>query len=61
MICGYCVNWRCDDPLHLTGHCALYRTEQFHGDLADACTKYKTIFALDNLKQFGEKEGNTND
>ena len=58
MICGYCENWHCDECLHLIGHCKIYRLVRFHGDLADGCSKYKTIYSLDSLKSFGEKEGN---
>lgn len=43
-ICGNCANWRCDDNLHLTGHCILSRLDKFHG--ADACSKYEYKFKV---------------
>lgn len=40
MICGNCVNWRCDDCLHLQGYCTVDRNKRFHGEMCDTCTKY---------------------
>jgi hypothetical protein len=40
-ICGECDNWRCDEPLHLTGHCIIVREIIPHGRMCDTCTKFK--------------------
>lgn len=40
-ICGYCTNWRCDDQLHLIGHCIINRMTRAHGTMCDTCTKYQ--------------------
>ena len=44
-ICGSCANWRCDDPLHLKGHCILDRRERPHGAMCDTCIKFESAFA----------------
>lgn len=44
MICGNCTNWRCDEPLHLTGHCIIDRMKRFHGTMCDTCTKYQSMW-----------------
>ena len=38
--CGNCKNWRCDDVLHLKGHCVINRMDRFHGEVCKTCTKY---------------------
>jgi hypothetical protein len=45
-ICGHCTNWRCDEPLHLTGpgHCITNRMERFYGTMCDTCTKYQSMW-----------------
>ena len=40
-ICGNCTNWRCGEPLHLTGHCTINRMKRPHGTKSDTCTKYQ--------------------
>lgn len=50
-ICGYCTNWRCDEPLHLKGHCIINRMDRFHGTVCDTCTKYKSIQVKNELKE----------
>lgn len=40
-ICGKCINWRCDEPLHLIGHCIIYRGIVPHGRMCYTCTKYQ--------------------
>ena len=40
-ICGHCTNWRCDDPLHLKGHCIINRMDRFHETMYDNCTKFQ--------------------
>lgn len=39
-ICGSCANWRCDEPLHLKGHCIIDRGERPHGAICNTCIKY---------------------
>lgn len=39
-ICGWCANWRCDDPLHLTGHCVINRMDVFHETRCKTCKDY---------------------
>ena len=40
-ICGHCTNWRCDEPLHLKGHCIINRLDRFHRTMCGTCTKYQ--------------------
>ena len=42
-ICGWCTNWRCDDPIHLTGHCIINRLNVFHGTRCKTCKKFKDV------------------
>ena len=57
-ICGDCVNWRCDDALHLVGHCTVNRMQRFHGERCVTCTKYapRFIFDTDYQKEEGDKD-----
>jgi hypothetical protein len=41
-ICGNCVNWRIDSPLHLMGHCIINRMDIPHGRICDTCTKFES-------------------
>lgn len=43
-ICGHCTNWRCDEHLHLTGHCIIDRRKRSHGAMCDTCTKYQSMW-----------------
>jgi len=43
-ICGHCTNWKCDEPLHLTGHCIIDRIKRFYGSMSDTCTKYQSMW-----------------
>lgn len=43
-ICGDCVNWRCDYPINLMGHCPIVRKKVPHGRRCDTCTKYESIW-----------------
>ena len=45
-ICGNCANWRCDDLLHMTGHCSLFRLDKFHGADANNCLNYEYKFKV---------------
>lgn len=49
-ICGHCINWRCDDPKHMTGHCIINRMDRFHGDVSKNCTKFQTHFASPRMR-----------
>ena len=49
-ICGYCTNWRCDEPLHLKGHCIINRMDRFHGTMCDTCTKFQNKNELKRVK-----------
>lgn len=40
-MCGYCEHWRCDDPLHLIGHCTINRIEGPEERMYDICKKCK--------------------
>lgn len=40
-ICGHCLNWRCDDYLHLKGHCVICRLDIFHGTFTGDCKNYQ--------------------
>ena len=48
-ICGHCTNWRCDDLLHLIGHCTINRMKIFYGTMCDTCTKYQSMRVKDKL------------
>ena len=56
-ICGHCENWRCDDPLHLIGHCMLNRMDIPHGTMAYTCMEYKPRYTIN----FGEQEPKDNE
>lgn len=43
-ICGHCTNWRCDEPLHLIGHCTINRLTCGYGRMCDTCTKYQSMW-----------------
>ena len=43
-ICGQCTNWRCDNFLHMIGHCTIDRMKRPHGTKCDTCTKYQSIW-----------------
>lgn len=43
-VCGTCINWRCDDPLHLSGHCINdMRNTYYHETRCDTCTMYQSM------------------
>ena len=42
--CGHCTNWRCDEPLHLTGYCIIDQRKRPHGAMCDTCTKYQSMW-----------------
>jgi hypothetical protein len=56
-MCGHCANWRCDDLLHLTGHCIIDRIERFHGAMCDTCTKYQSKWEYRRPLTEEEQEG----
>lgn len=58
-ICGNCTNWRCDEPLHLKGHCIINRLDGFHGTWCDTCTKYQSMWEYTRPLTKEEREGNT--
>lgn len=58
-ICSNCANWRCDDLLHLVGHCTVNRLDKFYGEEADSCTKYKYKFCV--CTNFYTSEGESNE
>ena len=58
-ICGYCINWRCDEPLHLTGHCIVDRRNTYHETRCDTCTEYQSI--RENNKPKKNKKEKKND
>ena len=41
-ICGYCTSWKCDNLLHLSGHCIIDQMKRFHGSMCDTCTNYQS-------------------
>lgn len=55
-ICGNCTNWRLDEPLLLTGHCAVNRMKRFHGAVCDTCTKYQSMWEYTRPATEEEKE-----
>ena len=55
-ICGYCVNWKCDNQLHLKGHCTVNRMDRFHGEKADTCTRYESMWYYKRPLTESEKE-----
>lgn len=56
-ICGYCTNWKCDEPLYLKGHCVIDRIDRFHGTMCDTCTKFQSIWEYTRPLTKEEQEG----
>ena len=56
-ICGYCTNWRCDEPLRLIGHCTINRGVIPHGRICDTCTKYQSTWEYTRPATESEKGG----
>ena len=56
MICGDCVYWKCDDVLHLVGHCTVDSARRFHAERCDTCTdgKHKFLVCTDYWKEHND-------